>query len=104
MKPSLLVAATLSAALATGGCYRTVVKTNKPRSGVVVERWSHTFIGGLIGSEHDAPCDPAVVEARLGLIGWLVAAVTLNIWVPLTVEVECAAGSEPAMGGSWDRR
>jgi hypothetical protein len=101
MKPSLLVAATLSAALAASGCYRTVVHTGKPRSGIVVSKWSHTFIGGLIGSEHRAPCEPAVVETRLGIMGLLISIVTANIWVPLTVEVECAAGSEPPRTHGW---
>lgn len=101
MKPSLLVAATVSAALATGGCYRTVVHTNKPRSGVVVAKWSHTFIGGLIGSAQTAPCEPATVETRLGFLGFLIAVITVNLWVPLTVEIECAAGSTPPPGG-WE--
>jgi hypothetical protein len=79
----------------SAGCFRTRVTTNHPPGGVHVVKWSHTFIGGLIGSQKSADCEPAVVETRLGLLGLLAAFVTASIWVPLTVDVECAVGSQP---------
>jgi hypothetical protein len=61
-----------------GGCYRTRVVTGLPPSGIHHVHLSHTFIGGLIGGETQAGCQPAVVETRLGLLGLLAAIVTVN--------------------------
>ncbi len=91
---SKVVVVALLLALSTG-CFRTRVTTNRPPGGVHVIKWSHTFIGGLIGSQKTADCEPAVVETRLGILGLLAAIVTVSIWVPLTVDVECAVGSHP---------
>lgn len=88
-----LLISIVACAVILGGCYRTRVTTGKPSSGVHVVKLSHTFIGGLIGSEKPAGCDPSVVETRLGVIGLIAAVITVNLWVPLTVDVECAAGS-----------
>lgn len=89
-----LILAALTAMLLTG-CFRNRVVTNKPPSGVHHLTFSHTFIGGLIGSQTEASCEPAVVETRVGLIGLLAAVITVGIWVPFTVDIECAAGSSP---------
>jgi len=78
------------------GCFRARVTTGKPASGVHLVQWSHTFIGGLIGDEQPAGCEPAVVETRLGILGFVASVITAGVWVPLTVDVECAAGAAPA--------
>jgi hypothetical protein len=89
-----LIALAAAASLLVG-CYRTQVVTGRPSSGVHIVQLSHTFIGGLVGDAVPAPCEPAVVETRLGGLGLLLAIVTANIWVPLTVDVECAADAPP---------
>ncbi len=91
---TILMPVLVAAALLTG-CFRTRVTTGRPPSGAHVIQLSHTFIGGLIGDEHPAGCEPAVVETRLGLLGLLASVVTAGLWVPLTIDVECAAGSAP---------
>ena len=73
------------------GCYRVAVSTGRAPSGVVHESMANTFLFGLVGADESAPCPPAVIETRQGVLDWLIGGVTFGLWTPRTVKVVCAA-------------
>ena len=85
--------------LASSGCYRhnfgpTATAPARPAD---VVKWNHYFVLGLIGQGHASPglvCggSPAHVQNRVGVVGWLVGAITAGIYVPTTTLVWCGNG------------
>ena len=88
-----LIALSLLATLAFGGCYRVTVSSTRAPSGVVREKTAHMFLWGLIGADVTAPCDPAQVTTKQGVIDWILAGLTAGLYTPYSVEVECAQGT-----------
>lgn len=90
---------------ATTGCYRATVDTGLQPSGEEIrEDWAHSYIGGLVPPttvETAARCPDGVarVETHLSFLNMVVNIVTLGIYSPMNIRVQCAApgsGSEAA--------
>lgn len=92
-----LRAASLAAALALAACYTVRYETRLKPGGETHRKMVSYFFWGLGGS-HDIDLDAYCPE---GVAGWsnratfgnvLIDLVTLGIWSPRTVEIECAGG------------
>ncbi len=76
------------------GCYKTTVQTGLTPSGVQRSASGHHLIYGLTSSEINAPCGSAGVASithKIGIIDFLIASITLGIYTPSSVEIECAS-------------
>ncbi|MCM2332389.1 MAG: Bor family protein [Anaeromyxobacteraceae bacterium] len=95
MPPSRRLAFAAAAALALAGCQTIRYETGRPASPRHVEQQVHFWFWGLSGRpviDLDAACPEGVArwrsEARAG--DWLVDVLTLGIYNPRTITVECA--------------
>lgn len=83
---------TLAALLTlSSACYRVTVRTPKAPTGIAYATKAHMFIYGLVGADIQAPCDPAAIETKQGVIDWLLFGFTAGIYTPFTVTVYCSA-------------
>jgi len=89
------VAFALAAAVALAGCQTIRYETGRPASPRHVEQAVHFYLWGLSGKpviDLDAACPEGVArwrsEATAG--DWLIDVVTLGIYNPRTVTIECA--------------
>jgi len=85
----------LALALAASGCHTIRYDAGRPPSPRHVERTVHFFFWGLAGKpvvDLEAACPEGVARWRSGATfgDWLADVVTLGIWGPRTVVVECA--------------
>ncbi|CAN5647670.1 hypothetical protein BH23GEM9_BH23GEM9_32830 [soil metagenome] len=82
------------------GCYRATVDTGLTPSGQSVERpWAHSFIAGLVPpstveTASHCPNGVARVETQLSFLNMLANAVTLGLYSPMTITVQCAAARD----------
>jgi len=93
MRRSALAAA---AVLALAGCHTVRMQTGRPETQRRYETTVHFFLWGLAGEgrvDLDAACPEGVASIHSGVTfpGWLAEVVTLGIWSPRTVVVDCAA-------------
>jgi len=83
------------AAPSLAGCYSVRFETRLPSGGAVHEERANFFLWGMAGHKDvdlDAAC-PAGAHAwrsKTGFGDGLLAAITLGIYVPATIEIECA--------------
>lgn len=89
------VALAAAAALALAGCQTVQYRTGRPASARHVEQKHHFFFWGLKGKavvDLETACPEGVArfsnQATAG--DWFASVVTLGIWSPRTVVVECA--------------
>jgi hypothetical protein len=93
---ALVVAVTLAAA-----CYHVTVDTGRQPSGQTIEKpWANSFVYGLVPPQtvetaSQCPNGVARVESQISFLNGLVAALTLSIYTPMTITVQCAAGGAP---------
>lgn len=93
---ALILAATVAA-----GCYHAIVDTGRAPSGQTIERpWANSFIGGLVPppvveTASRCPNGVARVETQHSFLNSLVGALTMGIYTPMTITVQCAAGGSP---------
>jgi hypothetical protein len=98
MRSSLkLVLPLLAACILFTGCWQAKVTTNKdPGSKVVEKKWVPSFVFGLVGAKVDVSgeCPNGIASAQrtISVPNGLVGVVTLNLFLPQTVTVTCAAG------------
>ena len=79
--------------LSMTACYTVSLKTNKPRSGQVYTQRANTFVYGLVGGEVRAECEPAVVTTSHSFVDTVISWVTLGLYEPVSVTVQCAKES-----------
>lgn len=96
------LAAAALVVLSTSACYHATVDTGRPSNGVTVSKnWAHSFIGGLVPpstleTASQCPNGVAKVETQLSFLNQLANFVTLGIYTPMTITVQCAGPT--AMG------
>ena len=84
------------AAIATGGCYHATIETGATPSATVVEQqWAAGWIFGLVPPKTvntSSQCQKGVakVETQMSFLNGLVAAITFDIFTPMTIKVTCA--------------
>lgn len=88
-------AAALCAAAALAGCHTVRYQTGRPASPRKVEQTHHFFLWGLVGKpvvDLDAACPEGAARwSNHSTAGdWLASVVTLGLWSPRTVTIECA--------------
>jgi len=95
------------AAFLAAGCYHATVDTGLPSSGETVsKKWASSWIAGLVPPstvETAAQCPNGVaqVDTQLSFANQLVGFLTLGIYTPMEIVVQCAArGSANAAGGA----
>lgn len=90
-------------AVATAGCYKATIETGlTPSDQEIRQDWAHSFIAGLVPPatvETAARCPNGVaqVETQQSFLNMVANIVTLGIYSPMTIRVQCAAagaGSE----------
>lgn len=89
--------ALLLACLCMSGCYQAQVTTNRSAGDTVVEKkWASSFILGIVPATVDVsdqcPNGIASAERKYSFLNMLVGGLTLNLYLPQTVRVTCAAG------------
>lgn len=83
------------------GCYHVTVDTGRPPSGQTIEDpWANSFVYGLVPPETvetamQCPNGVAKVESEISFLNGLVAFLTFQIYTPMTIVVQCAAGGSP---------
>jgi hypothetical protein len=87
-------AATLSAALLATGCYTTRFQSNLAPGGAKFEEKGNFFLWGLVGEKEVdlkkmCPAGPARWQNQQTFVDGLIGAVTLGIYIPRTINVEC---------------
>jgi hypothetical protein len=87
-------AATLSAVLLATGCYTTRFQSNLAPGGAKFEEKGNFFLWGLVGEKEVdlkkmCPAGPARWQNQQTFVDGLIGAVTLGIYIPRTINVEC---------------
>jgi hypothetical protein len=87
-------AATLAAALLATGCYTTRFQSNLAPGGAKFEEKGNFFLWGLVGEKEVdlkkmCPAGPARWQNQQTFVDGLIGAVTLGIYIPRTINVEC---------------
>lgn len=88
---------------ASAGCYHATVDTGRPPGGQTIEKpWAHSFIAGLVppsAVETASRCPNGVarVDTQLSFLNMLANLVTLGIYSPMTITVQCAGGGSDAV-------
>jgi hypothetical protein len=80
------------------GCYAVKYRTDLPGGGRVHSQSATFFIGGLIGKATvnlDSICPNGVArwENKASVLDLILTYITIGIYTPRTIEVECAGGS-----------
>lgn len=89
--------------MALSGCYTATIETNLPPSNTKIEKnWAAGWIFGLVPPktvETAAQCPHGVakVVTQLSFANMLVGFLTLDIYVPMTIQVTCAQASETSL-------
>jgi uncharacterized protein YceK len=91
----LVVVVALCAAGLLSGCHTVRYQTERPASARHVEQKHHFFFWGLKGKpvvDLDAACPEGVSRwsNQATAADWLASVVTLGVWSPRTVVIECA--------------
>lgn len=98
MRPALLIAMMLFAMLVTTGCFRTQFTYSDRAPSTVTEESQKFLLFGLVGPKKPyradklCPSGVAGVETYATFGNTCIGMCTLNIYVPRTVKVTCAAG------------
>jgi hypothetical protein len=87
-------AATLAAALLATGCYTTRFQSNLAPGGAKFEEKGNFFLWGLVGEKEVdlkkmCPAGPARWQNQQTFVDGLIGTVTLGIYIPRTITVEC---------------
>ncbi len=94
-------AALLGAVLALSGCYHATIDTGLPRGTQTIEKpWASGWVLGLVPPEtvetaSRCPNGVARVETQQSFLNGFVAAITLGIYTPMTIQVTCAGPDAP---------
>ena len=88
----------LAAMLLLTGCYTISYKGNRSGSGVEKDEWGNYFLWGLVGETNVnlatmCPSGVARWKSQQTFVQGLIGIVTLGIYIPRSVMVECASGT-----------
>ncbi len=89
----------LVATLLLSGCYTISYRGRGSPSGVEQEQWNNYFLWGLAPGSNDidlqklCPGGPARWKSQQSFVQGLIGVVTLGIYIPRSVHVECATGN-----------
>jgi hypothetical protein len=91
-----MVGGLASLVLATG-CYTVRFQTNLPPGGAKYEEKGNFFLWGLVGEKEVdlkklCPAGPARWQNQQTFVDGLIGTVTLGIYIPRTINVECTGG------------
>ena len=87
----------LAVLIAATGCFHATIETGKPASQTVVSKpFQPSFIAGLVppptvNTAQACPSGVSKVETVHSFVEGLVAAITFNIFTPMTIKITCAA-------------
>lgn len=95
--------AMLAAAFLATGCYTTRFQTNLAPGGAKYEEKGNFFLWGLVGEKEVdlkklCPAGAARWQNQQTFVDGLVGFVTLGIYIPRTIDVECTAAKAGAIG------
>ena len=99
----LVKAAAVCGALMLAACWHATIDTGLAPSPQVIEKpWASSWVIGLVPPstvETQAKCPSGVskVETQLSFLNMLVAALTLDIYTPMSIKVTCAQGGHAAL-------
>jgi hypothetical protein len=99
----LVKAAALCGAVALTACWHATIETGLAPSPQVIDKaWASSWIIGLVPPstvETQAKCPNGVskVETQLSFLNMLVAALTLDIYTPMSIKVTCAQGGRASI-------
>jgi hypothetical protein len=83
------------------GCYTVRFQSNLPPGGAKYEEKGHFFLWGLVGEKQVdlkklCPAGPARWQNQQSFVDGLIGVVTLGIYIPRSVDVECTAAKAEA--------
>jgi hypothetical protein len=95
--------AMLAAAFLATGCYTTRFQTNLAPGGAKYEEKGNFFLWGLVGEKEVdlkklCPAGAARWQNQQTFVDGLLGFVTLGIYIPRTIDVECTAAKAGAVG------
>ncbi len=95
--------AMLAAAFLATGCYTTRFQTNLAPGGAKFEEKGNFFLWGLVGEKEVdlkklCPAGAARWQNQQTFVDGLVGVVTLGIYIPRTIDVECTAAKAAGAG------
>jgi hypothetical protein len=87
----------LAALFLATGCYTVRFQTNLPPGGAKYEEKGNFFLWGLVGEKEVdlkklCPAGPARWQNQQTFVDGLIGTVTLGIYIPRTINVECTGG------------
>ena len=87
-------AATIAAAILATGCYTVRFQTNLEPGGAKFEEKGNFFLWGLVGEKEVnlkkmCPAGPARWQNQQTFVDGLIGVVTIGIYIPRTISVEC---------------
>ena len=85
----------LAALVLATGCYTVRFQTNLPPGGAKYEEKGNFFLWGLVGEKEVdlkklCPAGPARWQNQQTFVDGLIGTVTLGIYIPRTINVECS--------------
>jgi hypothetical protein len=87
----------LTVTVMAAGCYHATIETGLTPSGQTISKpWAASFVYGLVSPStveamSKCPDGVAKVETQLSFLNQVVNVITLGIYTPMTIEVQCAA-------------
>jgi hypothetical protein len=100
-------AAMLAATFLATGCYTTRFQSNLAPGGAKYEEKGNFFLWGLVGEKEVdlkklCPAGASRWQNEQTFVDGLLGFITIGIYIPRTIEVECTAGKAGALGGEAD--
>lgn len=100
-------AALLAAAFLATGCYTTRFQSNLAPGGAKYEEKGNFFLWGLVGEKEVdlkklCPAGAARWQNQQTFVDGLLGFITIGIYIPRTINVECTAGKAQGLGGEGD--
>jgi hypothetical protein len=100
-------AAMLAAAFLATGCYTTRFQSNLAPGGAKYEEKGNYFLWGLVGEKEVdlkklCPAGASRWQNQQTFVDGLLGFITIGIYIPRTINVECTAGKASALGGDAD--
>ena len=93
----------LAALFLATGCHTVRFQTNLPPGGAKYEEKGNFFLWGLVGEKEVdlkkvCPAGPARWQNQQTFVDGLIGFVTLGIYIPRTIDVECTAAKAGQVG------